>query len=1560
MKRRVSPKATDGLMYSFAPVVAVLSLLTILFSPTTGEFFPEFSSKKEKNYHQDGASFLMMPQPDISGKRFACPNSTTQYQTPNMQGNTYTWSLNAGGTITAQNGNVCTVAWTGPQGGGPYILRVEEMDPNGGTATDTFHVYIQNINMACNDTIQLSLDEFGNAVVQPDQILEGTYIDFSGFTVSISGGFGQNLGNSLNCSHIGRYFKVTVTGECDQNSCWSTIFVEDKLPPVLNCPVDTVVLECYENPDNVPYPVATDNCGANPIVNLISQETDTNDPCPGKLLKRTFEAADQYGNRSGQCVQYIRILPPAAPTFPDDISWTCEQYAAFPNIIDPTRLHTCILNNAAEMDKSRLYCIYDHGDDIPGVDPYDSTIDYWTDNEDLDVTLDPYYDDDVDNPLTDPSPNQLDPVSGQPIFTTYANPSAETDDRPDICNLTLGLCPYRDTVTDNRHHYPVDIIFPIHRNAPQIRGLEDADVLAATGSGVPAVMGSACPLSITYHDQKLEACDGVDTNVVFKILRNWTILNWCTGEIYTDLQVIKVLDKIAPAVFVDTFSVKVDPQPNPIPHQECRSTGFLNAPVITDNCQTGWTVQIYTPVGEAIYTNGVDGKNGGRIPQPGLPEGTHTIKYVATDACGNRTEYFVDLRVIDDAVPVMICREITDVSLTIDGTGRVKADKFDEASYDNCCLDSFVVKRMNEPDSLFDSHIVFNCSEIGDTVMIILRAYDCSGNYNQCMVEVHVKDKLRPVCQAPADIWTTCTETHHLRFTDTTVLQSYFGKATVTDNCGAWVKELTPDVDVDVCGIGTIVRRFIATDSSGNQSLGLCRQTIHIKAVFDYKINFPADWMGKCGDMENAPKLTFTQNECDRLAYTYEDLRFDISSDGACYKIIRTWTIMNWCAYDGHSQPVLVPHHPNGIMVTDSTYNAFGYYQYQQIIKVVDDVPPVITYNGPTEFCGGYTQQCTGDVDILPDIQEECTSDLDVKWKLDLYNDGTNDINGINRFKRSLPFGRHKLIYDVRDGCGNRAQKEIIFTVKDCKKPTPICINGLSVDLMQNGTVSLWATDFEQGSSSDNCTPRNALRFRINRIVDVNGDRQITAADYQMNVPATDTVMFRCRDFGINYVQMWVGDVFDNWDFCVTFIDVQDNMFMCRTGSKIIGNISTEKNKGVGGVKVDLSGNRPLSAMTTDDGMFDFPNVAKDYDYTVAPYKDEDPTNGVTTFDLTLISKHILGVQKLDSPYKIIAADANKSGSVTTFDMVELRKLILRVIPNLRSNTSWRFVRKDFRFTDPTNPFAQPFPEVLSINNFSNDKLDADFVAIKIGDINGNAKTTNNLSGDLDDRSFEETLTFKTQNKTLIPGEEITLDFEPSKDENLLGFQFTFQFDPQLLEFVDLGENEWFGLENFGLAFLNEGIITASWDNAARKSLEGGELKFAMTFRAKAPVQLSDVLKINSNYTAAEAYKFDGEMMHVALDFGDGTQADGFDLYQNKPNPFADGTVIGFQLPESGNASVTVFDVSGKVVKKFAGNWQSGYHEISIHRSELPASGIFYYRLEAAKNTATKKMILID
>lgn len=125
---------------------------------------------------------------------------------------------------------------------------------------------------------------------------------------------------------------------------------------------------------------------------------------------------------------------------------------------------------------------------------------------------------------------------------------------------------------------------------------------------------------------------------------------------------------------------------------------------------------------------------------------------------------------------------------------------------------------------------------------------------------------------------------------------------------------------------------------------------------------------------------------------------------------------------------------------------------------------------------------------------------------------------------------------------------------------------------------------------------------------------------------------------------------------------------------------------------------------------------------TIRAVKSNDPLNGVTTHDIMLISRHILGLEPFDSPYELIAADANMDGKVTIFDMVLLRKLILGIIDELPHGNSWRFWLADYTFPNPANPFSPPFPESYFIPNGEEATvLPYFFEGVKIGDVDFSA-----------------------------------------------------------------------------------------------------------------------------------------------------------------------------------------------------------------------------------------------
>src|SRR5690606_19245001 len=125
----------------------------------------------------------------------------------------------------------------------------------------------------------------------------------------------------------------------------------------------------------------------------------------------------------------------------------------------------------------------------------------------------------------------------------------------------------------------------------------------------------------------------------------------------------------------------------------------------------------------------------------------------------------------------------------------------------------------------------------------------------------------------------------------------------------------------------------------------------------------------------------------------------------------------------------------------------------------------------------------------------------------------------------------------------------------------------------------------------------------------------------------------------------------------------------------------------------------------------------------------------------------------------------------------------------------------------------------------------------------------------------------------------------------------------------------------------------------------------------KSAVKLRDVLSLNNRVTMTEAYDSEGGLKDVSLRF-DG-QETGFALYQNTPNPYNGETVIGFRLPESVEAVLTIYDVTGRMIKRIEGDYRAGYNEVRVRSTELGTTGVLYYQLDTKHYTATKKMVVV-
>lgn len=270
--------------------------------------------------------------------------------------------------------------------------------------------------------------------------------------------------------------------------------------------------------------------------------------------------------------------------------------------------------------------------------------------------------------------------------------------------------------------------------------------------------------------------------------------------------------------------------------------------------------------------------------------------------------------------PVAVCNDLVYIALDENGLWAASVDVFDEATYDDCCLDAIRIRRLNDgpcdadglPDN-FDSTMVVCCADIGTDFTLVLRAYDCSGNTNDCLTTVRVEDKIKPVVQCPANVTISCEG-----FDPT--LASY-GAATAQDNC--CLDTIVKSVDINlfdtVCTKGTITRTFVAFDCSGNSAE--CAQQIKVNYEQDYFIRFPDDLFVTDGSTDFG-EPEFFGVDCELMDVAFQDVVFTVVPD-ADIKIERTWSIISWCGFDPLQPFVTVPN-PNPNPVVNAPENFPG------------------------------------------------------------------------------------------------------------------------------------------------------------------------------------------------------------------------------------------------------------------------------------------------------------------------------------------------------------------------------------------------------------------------------------------------------------------------------------------------------------------------------------------------------------------------------------------------------------------------------------------------------------
>lgn len=576
---------------------------------------------------------------------------------------------------------------------------------------------------------------------------------------------------------------------------------------------------------------------------------------------------------------------------------------------------------------------------------------------------------------------------------------------------------------------------------------------------------------------------------------------------------------------------------------------------------------------------------------------------------------------------------------------------------------------------------------------------------------------------------------------------------------------------------------------------------------------------------------------------------------------------------------------------------------------------------------------------------------LDTFWSADTMRAQlrwvTSALPGAPRTLPQLPYGKHRMEWRFSDGQGGGDTIVYDLVVRDCKAPLVVTINGPSVNIVPTSMIMLWASDFLQ-YSEDNHAPTNLTQIGIRRVGTGTGFPTLPNGDPQTGV------LFNCDDLGTKDVELWARDLYGNVSSATTYVIVGDAGGFCSGTNAAIevcartacGNVPLET------VEFELNGSHPalppINMFVTPDTIngngcfiFNSPFPLGGGNFTVTPVLDDNPLNGVTTYDGVLILKHILGIESFDFPHQHIAADVNNSKSVTTFDIADIRKLILGIYDELPNNTSWRVYDAGYVFPNPANPFVPAFPETSSFEGAS--MVTLDFKAVKIGDVNCTAIANTFQSPPVEERLLS------APDLRLQPGETLDIPISVLGKSSWWGFQGSLQYDPAVLTVENITSENLVGFDSSHWFEKTQGNINVSWVGENIAELRAGAPVFTLRVRAFAPVSVREVLKMQSGRLDPEAYAQNGVKERLNLLF----ESSNVSVSAAQPNPGRDVVRWNLQLETPSNVQLEMFDMQGRKVLEQNSFLAEGSQTIEAQVNVAP--GVYAWRMRGAFGSMSGK-----
>jgi hypothetical protein len=319
-----------------------------------------------------------------------------------------------------------------------------------------------------------------------------------------------------------------------------------------------------------------------------------------------------------------------------------------------------------------------------------------------------------------------------------------------------------------------------------------------------------------------------------------------------------------------------------------------------------------------------------------------------------------------------------------------------------------------------------------------------------------------------------------------------------------------------------------------------------------------------------------------------------------------------------------------------------------------------------------------------------------------------------------------------------------------------------------------------------------------------------------------------------------------------------------------------------------------------------------------AKNNDVSKVNGVSVLDIVLIQNHILQRTLLNSPYKIIAADVNRSGTLTAFDLLYIKRLILGIDTTFPGNTLWAFADSNYTFPNPANPF--PYKDSFSYTsaNLQSNRTNQTFIGMKLGDVNYDWNYLQLRPVPAEDVTFYH-------DDVQPEGNTIRIPVKVKNLKDLLGMQFTLKYNSAVLRFSAI-ENNRLNLK-YGNTRSGEGLLSFIWSDERNlpASLSDYAVLMELVFEKTGEFSSEDIQLVNTiapieawdkNYRKHNIIKGRGSIFN--------STKPGTPGWTVSPNPSTGNVVVSLTLQKAQSVELFLSSADGRVLKSWKQSFAAG------------------------------------